>query len=104
MTCPGDSVGRLGGEEFGVLLRGVHKEQATTIAHNIRLIEGIPWTKWQQSDLQVTVSICGAEISPNADFQDILRTAGRCLAEAKQRGRNCVAFDYEVSRLPAAVK
>jgi len=35
-TRPGDSVGRLGGEEFGVLLRGVRKEQAGTIAENIR--------------------------------------------------------------------
>ncbi|RWE15806.1 MAG: GGDEF domain-containing protein [Mesorhizobium sp.] len=100
LTRPGDSVGRLGGEEFGVLLRGVHKEQAMTIAENIRrLVEAMAWSKGQQDNVKVTVSIGGAEIACNADAQDVLRTAGRCLFEAKQRGRNCVAFDYEESRL-----
>ncbi|MEI9431681.1 GGDEF domain-containing protein [Mesorhizobium sp. Cs1299R1N3] len=102
LTRPGDSVGRLGGEEFGVLLRGVRKEQAMTIAENIRrLVEGIPWIKAQQDDVKVTVSIGGAEIPPNADTQDILRTAGRCLSEAKQRGRNRVSFDFEAAKLRA---
>ncbi|MBZ9798765.1 GGDEF domain-containing protein [Mesorhizobium sp. ES1-4] len=100
LTRPGDSIGRLGGEEFGVLLRGVHKEQAMTIAENIRrLIEGMPWIKGQQDDVKVTASIGGAEIPPNADTQDILRTAERCLFEAKQRGRNRVSFDCEATRL-----
>lgn len=45
-TRPCDSIGRLGGEEFGVLLRDVRKEQAMTIAENIRRhIGGIPWVK-----------------------------------------------------------
>ncbi|TIO73388.1 GGDEF domain-containing protein [Mesorhizobium sp.] len=99
-TRPGDSVGRLGGEEFGVLLRGVRKEQAGTIAENIRrLIEGFPRVKGQQDGVKVTVSIGGAEIARDADTQDVLRTAGRCLFEAKQRGRNRVSFDYEAAKL-----
>ncbi|RWG08628.1 MAG: diguanylate cyclase, partial [Mesorhizobium sp.] len=53
----------------------------------------------QQDDVKVTVSIGGAEIPPNADTQDVLRTAGRCLSEAKQRGRNRVSFDCEAARL-----
>ncbi|RWG14596.1 MAG: GGDEF domain-containing protein [Mesorhizobium sp.] len=102
-TRPGDSVGRLGGEEFGVLLRGVRKEQATTIAENIRrLVEAMPWTKGQQDDVKVTVSIGGAEIPPDADTQDVLRTARRCLSEAKQRGRNRVSFGYEAVGLRVA--
>jgi diguanylate cyclase (GGDEF)-like protein len=99
-TRPGDSIGRLGGEEFGVLLRDVRKAQAITIAENIRRhIEGGPWVKGQQDGVKVTVSIGGAEIPSDADTQDVLRAAGRCLFEAKQRGRNRVSFDHEAARL-----
>ncbi|RWE04675.1 MAG: GGDEF domain-containing protein [Mesorhizobium sp.] len=99
-TRPGDSVGRLGGEEFGVFLRGVRKEQAGTIAENIRrLVEGLPRVKGQQDGVKVTVSIGGAELPRDADTQDVLRTAGRCLFEAKKRGRNRVSFDYEAAKL-----
>ncbi|MFC3323612.1 GGDEF domain-containing protein [Mesorhizobium cantuariense] len=99
-TRPGDSIGRLGGEEFGVLLRGVRKAQAISIAENIRRhIEGIPWVKGQQDGVRVTVSIGGAEIHRGADIQNVLRTAGRCIFEAKQRGRNRVSFEYEVATL-----
>ncbi|MER8458342.1 GGDEF domain-containing protein [Mesorhizobium sp. M1300] len=100
LTRPGDSIGRLGGEEFGVLLRDVRKEQAITIAENIRrLIEVSPMVKGQQDGMKLTVSIGGAGVPPDADAQDVLRTAGRCLFEAKQRGRNRVSFDYEATKL-----
>lgn len=99
-TRPGDLIGRLSGEEFGVLLRHIRKEQASTIAENIRRhLERIPAIKGQQDGVKVTVSIGGAEISHDADTQDVLRTAGRCLFEAKQRGRNRVSFDYEAAKL-----
>ncbi|MER9951747.1 MULTISPECIES: GGDEF domain-containing protein [unclassified Mesorhizobium] len=102
-TRPGDSIGRLGGEEFGILLREARKEQGMTIAENIRRnIEGIPWVRGQQDVVEVTVSIGGAEISRNADTQNVLRIAGRCLFEAKQRGRNRVSFEYEPTRLQDA--
>lgn len=98
-TRPGDSIGRLGGEEFGVLLRDVRKERAITIAENIRRhIEGFPWIKGQQNGVKVTVSIGGAEISRDGDPQDVLRVAGRCLFDAKQRGRNRVSFDHQSFR------
>ncbi|MDX8503289.1 GGDEF domain-containing protein [Mesorhizobium sp. VK4C] len=100
MTRPGDSVGRLGGEEFGILLRDVRKEQAMMIAENIRRhIEGIPWVKGRQDDVRVTVSIGGAEIARNADAEDVLRAAARCVREAKQRGRNQVSSEFEIARL-----
>jgi diguanylate cyclase (GGDEF)-like protein len=99
-TRAGDSVGRLGGAEFGVLLCHVRKEQASTIAENIRrLIEASPKVKGQQNDMKLTVSIGGAEIGSGADGQDVLRTAARCLFEAKQHGRNRVSFDYETVKL-----
>jgi diguanylate cyclase (GGDEF)-like protein len=99
-TRPGDSIGRLGGEEFGVLLRDVRKEQAFTMAENIRRhVEGGPWIKGQQDGARVTVSIGGAEMPRGANAEDVLRVAGRCLFEAKERGRNRVSFTYEVARL-----
>ncbi|RUU14559.1 GGDEF domain-containing protein [Mesorhizobium sp. USDA-HM6] len=102
LTRPGDSIGRLGGEEFGILLRGLRKEQAMTVAENIRRhVGGLPWIRGLPDDVKVTVSIGGAEIPRDADPQDLLRTAGRCLLDAKQRGRNRVSFDYEAAKLRA---
>ncbi|WP_095204524.1 GGDEF domain-containing protein [Mesorhizobium carmichaelinearum] len=104
ITRPGDGIGRLGGGEFGVLLRHIRKEQASTIAEKIRRhIERIPGVKGQQDGVKVTVSIGGAEIPHGADTQDVLRTAARCLFEAKQRGRNRVSFDYEAAKLRVVI-
>jgi diguanylate cyclase (GGDEF)-like protein len=104
LTRAGDLIGRLGGEEFGVLLRHRRKEQATIVAENIRrLIEASPMVKGQQDGTKLTVSIGGAEIAADADAQDGLRTAGRCLFEAKQRGRNRVTFDYEANKLRVVI-
>ncbi|SFO70146.1 diguanylate cyclase (GGDEF) domain-containing protein [Mesorhizobium sp. NFR06] len=100
MTRPGDSIGRLGGEEFGVLLRDLRKDQAMIIAENIRRhIEGIPWVQGRRDDVKVTVSIGGAEIARNGDAEDVLRLAGRCVREAKQRGRNRVSSEFEIAGL-----
>ncbi|TKB10172.1 MAG: GGDEF domain-containing protein [Mesorhizobium sp.] len=94
----GDAIGRLGGGEFGVL-RDVCQEQAMIIAQNIRRhIEAIPWVQRRHDDVKVTVSIGGAEIARHADAQDVLRAAGRCLFEAKRRGRNRVSFECEIPR------
>ncbi|QKC86799.1 GGDEF domain-containing protein [Mesorhizobium sp. NZP2077] len=104
ITRPGDGIGRLGGGEFGVLLRHVRKEQASTLAEKIRRhIERIPGVKGQQDGVKVTVSIGGAEIPHGADTQDVLRTAARCLFEAKQRGRNRVSFDHEAAKLRVVI-
>lgn len=79
---------RYGGEEFALLLPGVHAEEATRRAESIRsAIAG--------SDAGMTVSIGVAGMVPDVQSEPdtLLRRADAALYEAKRAGRNRVATD-----------
>ncbi|HSG43763.1 MAG TPA: diguanylate cyclase [Anaerolineales bacterium] len=86
-----DTFGRLGGEEFGLLLPETNLEQAMVVAKRIQ-------TMWEQSPvildgelIHSTVSIGVAEASPDdSSFEDLLRRADNMLYQAKENGRNRV--------------
>lgn len=85
----GDVVGRLGGEEFAVLLAGTRLEAALLLAERIRLdIERAPWHEIQPG-LTVTTSVGVAE-GPLSSIREVLRAADAALYEAKRNGRNRV--------------
>ncbi|AMS39308.1 GGDEF domain-containing protein [Aminobacter aminovorans] len=97
-TRPSDVVGRTGGTEFGVILRGVDKDSAMLRAEMIRRqVETIRWMKSDRGSIRTTVSIGGAEMRGSADTAQSLRQAARCLYEAKQQGRNRVSFSYKLA-------
>lgn len=86
---PSDLFGRLGGEEFGILLPATSEEQALPCAERIRaavaasVAEGCP---------AVTVSIGLAEIERPEDFDIALAKADAALYAAKRAGRDrCLA-------------
>lgn len=91
-----DLLGRLGGEEFALLLPETDIVEAELVARRIQ--EGWAETQVQVSALIVksTVSIGGTAISP-ADqvFEDVLIRADETMYKAKQNGRNRV----EVTRV-----
>ncbi len=91
-----DIIGRVGGEEFAILLPETDKEEANTIAERLRvdlanakvLLEagGLP--------LHFTVSIGIASLTSKDDNIDVLIShADKALYEAKETGRNkvCIA-------------
>lgn len=83
-----DSVGRIGGEEFVVLMPNTTIEQAKTILSRIR-------TNIVTADLLksrvVTVSIGVTEVLPtDMDFSTIYKRADDALYDAKENGRNRV--------------
>jgi diguanylate cyclase (GGDEF)-like protein len=92
-----DVVGRIGGEEFGILLVSVSLEEAMQMADLIRRqVQCIPWNPDASEAPGLTVSIGGAVMDRSAKVADVLRQADRCLYEAKRLGRNRVAFDYSI--------
>lgn len=88
-----DLVGRLGGEEFMVLLPGTPQEAGRTLAEKLRMnIEENPLA-WQGSTIPVTVSIglASSTAEQALDFERLYRGADTALYQAKDRGRNRVA-------------
>ena len=97
-----DTLGRMGGEEFIVLLPGVSAAQARSAAERLRVeveqarpvLAGTPWP--------MTVSIGVATWAGDADFESLLRRADAAMYEAKREGRNRIAVGDPVSRAPDA--
>lgn len=89
---PGDVIGRIGGEEFAVVLPQTDRQEAAGIGERIRLAAENLVVTVEQRKLRFTVSV-GVAVS-DGDHQDateLLRRADRQLYRAKHAGRNRVA-------------
>lgn len=88
-----DLAGRLGGEEFAVLLVRAEREQAKRVAERIRLsvrdVTGVIGIE----DREITISIGLAMHHPGQSLDETLSQADRFLYVAKERGRNQVVDD-----------
>ena len=86
---PYDSVGRLGGEEFLVLLPSCALSEAAAVAERLRLSVGADKLVIGQLAIPVTVSVGVTTLEgPAADVDVALQTADSALYEAKNKGRN----------------
>ena len=89
-----DTFGRLGGEEFGLLLPETNLEQARVVAERIQ-------KTWEKSPVSLdgvpihsTVSIGVVEAgTEDKSFEDLLRRADQMMYKAKGRGKNQVAAE-----------
>ncbi len=87
-----DLVGRLGGEEFVVLLPGTSIVAARTLAEKLRArLQGSP-TRWENGIIACTASIgmAGTTAKEKRDFDSLYNEADKALYMAKTRGRNRV--------------
>ncbi|MBF0527656.1 MAG: diguanylate cyclase [Deltaproteobacteria bacterium] len=89
---PTDFLGRMGGEEFCILLPQTEADAASAVAERIRAtIEASP-PLVEQTMIHFTISVGIAQWQMNTDKieDDILRRADNALYEAKNAGRNTV--------------
>ncbi|WP_372966599.1 GGDEF domain-containing protein [Marinobacter sp.] len=88
-----DVLGRLGGEEFAILLRGTSVEHAAGVAENLREqleVCSVPCSGGEDS-VNFTVSVGVTSLSPDDDSPlDALERADQALYDAKTAGRNRV--------------
>ncbi len=82
-----DMVGRIGGEEFVIILPGTSAQAAIPLVERLR--ETIAAAHWPGTQLkQVTVSIGIASHSPGQDDRVLMLAADKALYKAKRDGRN----------------
>jgi diguanylate cyclase (GGDEF)-like protein len=104
---PCDLIGRMGGEEFAIVLYDASRDKGLAIAERIRLsfqeaaatVDGRP----VGSTVSMGMVVCEAGLS---DFSSLLVQADRALYRAKERGRNRVevaSLDLVLPRSPAVV-
>jgi diguanylate cyclase (GGDEF)-like protein len=87
----GDTVGRVGGDEFAVLLRGCGLQQALQLAENARAQVELYGICEADPSLRVTASIGVVEINAtHRSLADVLEAADQACYEAKHAGRNAV--------------
>ena len=84
-----ETVARVGGDEFAILLRDCDPERAMTIAEKIRdSIQKRPFV-WQGQHFRVTASIGVALLGPEMDSAAaVMRAADSACYAAKEGGRN----------------
>jgi diguanylate cyclase (GGDEF)-like protein len=86
-----DLPGRLGGEEFAVLLADTSISGAQRVAEKIRLnIEAMPIEGWTDVYGPITVSIGCASAEEDRTLAEMLSAADKALYKAKEQGRNRV--------------
>jgi diguanylate cyclase (GGDEF)-like protein len=87
------TVGRIGGEEFAVILHETDGARAFEIADRLRAaVAGILLPAGGNRTIATTVSIGAAAFGAGADMVDIMRLADKRLYEAKNAGRNRPSF------------
>ncbi len=93
-----DAVGRIGGEEFAVLLEDVSLTQAAEMAERIRQsVQDIAWHYAEPGVHRLSVSIGGAMLGNGLDTAAaVFDQADRCLYAAKRAGRNRVHFKVPI--------
>ncbi len=89
----GDIFGRVGGEEFVVIMPGVDRERARERAEDIRsAVAACGFLHAGKHPVNFTVSLGVSVIDPSCDFQTLFNRADEALYVAKNSGRNRVVM------------
>lgn len=90
----GDTAGRIGGEEFLIVMPGATRDVAISVAERLRLSVALGGMKYANGE-PVTTSIGAAAAHVGDTVETLLARADRGLYEAKRQGRNRIVEDEE---------
>ncbi len=99
-----DVIGRLGGEEFGVLLIQTDEDHAKLVAERLRQAVEASEVAFEGGTIRYTVSLGLASARQNeASVDELVKRADMALYQAKETGRNrvCYADDLDLGEAGA---
>jgi diguanylate cyclase (GGDEF)-like protein/PAS domain S-box-containing protein len=85
---PGDAIGRIGGEEFAILLTGLAIVEARTVCERLRRTLAERPVPGVAPEVRITASMGLEALTTGIDIDDIFRAADTALYAAKAGGRN----------------
>ena len=85
-----DVAGRLGGEEFAIILPESKIEEAQAFAERLRLLVAAETPKLRDGKAPATISVGVSDMAAATSMMEALRQADLALYEAKRTGRNKV--------------
>jgi diguanylate cyclase (GGDEF)-like protein len=89
-----DTIGRLGGEEFAVLLPELTDEDAHRVADRLRIaVEASPFGELAPGRVTVSVGVSSGPRGALDTLEAVYKRADEALYKAKQTGRNRVVHD-----------
>ncbi len=92
-----DIAGRLGGEEFGIILPKSSLDKAKKVAERLRKNIENNTFKYDKANISITISIgIAAYKKTNINMDNLIHEADLALYEAKKIGRNCVVTNQEI--------
>ena len=95
-----DIIGRIGGEEFVVVLKDMDRSEVVMLAKNIqRCIAdmGIEQSyKKVSNNLTISIGIAFRDQEASDSFEKLYKKADTALYLAKTNGRNCIAFGHNI--------
>lgn len=95
-------VGRIGGEEFAILIPGATLDEAVRrCEHFLADLARKRWLLPTGERVALTASI-GVAVTPCGDASELMLRADRLLYAAKRSGRNRVAFESDGTRIAVA--
>ncbi len=88
---PSDLAGRIGGEEFALILPDTSLEGATMVAERLRQLTESEVVTFAETHIRFTVSIGVAQYGPDGDtYESVIEAADSRMYRAKLSGRNQV--------------
>jgi diguanylate cyclase (GGDEF)-like protein len=85
-----DAIGRLGGEEFAILLANSDIDRSSMICERLRMILADPIAIDASLGIEVTFSAGLVALDGASDRSTMLEAADKALYRAKHSGRNCL--------------
>jgi len=99
-----DHFGRLGGEEFGVLLPETARADAVLTAERLRQTVQALEIVFEGQAVELTISVGATQVGSEDDDSSALARADHALYAAKQGGRNCIMWQDEPGKSGAVAE